>query len=169
MKVIHKLECFPTGDMVVPYCPNCNEPTYDEPNCPFCNTKLEYGDDINLKQEIETHIKLNKRLLEDIDKAGKEIERLQNQNKSLNEMYELLKKEYIKSQNKVEDLQADYGNKAQVERDLLEQENQRLNNIIKEVREKINKTLNINSDYVDYDFGTELLRQELLGILDKGE
>ena len=39
--------------------------------------------------------------------------------------------------------------------------------IIKEVRECINKKLNINSDYVDYDFGTELLRQELLGILDK--
>lgn len=48
-----------------------------------------------------------------------------------------------------------------------QQENKRLNNIIKEVREKINKTLNINSDYVDYDFGTELLRQELLEILDK--
>ena len=43
----------------------------------------------------------------------------------------------------------------------------RLHSIIKEVRECINKKLNINSDYVDYDFGTELLRQELLGILDK--
>ena len=40
-------------------------------------------------------------------------------------------------------------------------------NIIKEVREKVNKTLNVNSDYVDYDFGVELLRQELLEILDK--
>lgn len=29
-------------------------------------------------KEIETHIKLNKQLLEDIDKAGKEIERLNN-------------------------------------------------------------------------------------------
>ena len=48
------------------------------------------------------------------------------------------------------------------------QEIERLNNIIKEVREVINKGLNINSDYVDYDFGTELLRQELLEILDKG-
>lgn len=31
-----------------------------------------------LEQEIETHIKLNKQLLEDIDRAGKEIERLNN-------------------------------------------------------------------------------------------
>lgn len=49
------------------------------------------------------------------------------------------------------------------------EEIERLNNIIKEVRENINKKLNVNSDYVDYDFGTELLRQELLEILDKGE
>lgn len=44
-------------------------------------------------------------------------------------------------------------------------ENELLHSIIKEVREKINATLTINSDYVDYDFGTELLRQELLDIL----
>lgn len=31
--------------------------------------------------------------------------------------------------------------------------------------EIINKGLNINSDYVDYDYGTELLRQELLEAL----
>ena len=31
--------------------------------------------------------------------------------------------------------------------------------------EVINKGLNINSDYVDYDYGAELLRQELLEIL----
>ena len=43
----------------------------------------------------------------------------------------------------------------------------KLEDIIKEVRECINKKLNINSDYVDYDFGTELLRQELLEILEK--
>ena len=47
------------------------------------------------------------------------------------------------------------------------EEIERLNNIIKEVRENIDKKLNINSDYVDYDYGTELLRQELLEILDK--
>lgn len=41
-------------------------------------------------------------------------------------------------------------------------------NIIKEVREVINKGLNINSDYVEYDFGAELLRQEVLEILTKG-
>lgn len=44
---------------------------------------------------------------------------------------------------------------------------ERLHSIIKEVRENIDKKLNINSDYVDYDFGTELLRQELLEILEK--
>lgn len=44
---------------------------------------------------------------------------------------------------------------------------QQKENIIKEVREKVNKTLNVNSDYVDYDFGVELLRQEFLEILDK--
>ena len=48
-----------------------------------------------------------------------------------------------------------------------DKEIERLRSIIKEVRENINKKLNVNSDYVDYDFGTELLRQELLGILDK--
>ena len=31
--------------------------------------------------------------------------------------------------------------------------------------ELIKKTLNIHSDYVEYDFGTEYLRQELLDIL----
>lgn len=31
--------------------------------------------------------------------------------------------------------------------------------------EYINEKLNINSDYVDYDFGTALLRNELLEIL----
>ena len=41
--------------------------------------------------------------------------------------------------------------------------------IIKEVREKINKGLDIKSEYIDYDFGTELLRHELLEILDKVE
>ena len=46
-------------------------------------------------------------------------------------------------------------------------ENEQLHSIIKEVRKNINKKLNVNSDYVDYDFGTELLRQELLEILDK--
>lgn len=41
-----------------------------------------YGDltleNIELKKEIETEITLNKQLLKDIDKAGKEIERLNN-------------------------------------------------------------------------------------------
>ena len=50
----------------------------------------------------------------------------------------------------------------------IRKELQQKENIIKEVREVINKGLNINSDYVEYDFGTELLRQEVLEILDKG-
>ena len=33
----------------------------------------------------------------------------------------------------------------------------------------INKALCPNSDYVDYDYGSELLRQELLEVLGKGE
>ena len=47
----------------------------------------------------------------------------------------------------------------------LRKELQQKENIIKDVRENINKKLNVNSDYVEYDFGTELLRQELLEIL----
>ena len=35
--------------------------------------------------------------------------------------------------------------------------------------ELINKALNTNSDYVEYEFGTELLRQELLDILEGKE
>ena len=104
-------------------------------------------------------------VVEAMEKASKEIERLQNQNKSLNEMYELLKKEYIKSQNKVEDLQADYGNKAQVERDLLKEENKRLNNIIKEVREEIKKLANLYDD--NYTITDKA--KDILEILDKGE
>lgn len=46
---------------------------------------------------------------------------------------------------------------------------ERLRSIIKEAKEHINEKLNINSDYVDYDFGTELLRHELLQILEKAE
>ena len=53
------------------------------------------------------------------------------------------------------------------ENKLLKVEIERLHSIIKEVREKINKSLDIHSIYVDYDYGTELLRQELLEILEK--
>ena len=45
----------------------------------------------------------------------------------------------------------------------------KLRKLRKEVREKINKGLDIKSEYIDYDFGTELLRHELLEILDKVE
>ena len=40
-----------------------------------------------------------------------------------------------------------------------------LENRINKAIECINTKLTINSDYVDYDFGTELLRQELIEIL----
>lgn len=42
-------------------------------------------------KEIETHITLNKQLLEDIDKAGKEIERLNN---IINKIREWLEEDY---------------------------------------------------------------------------
>lgn len=67
-----------------------------------------------------------------------------------------------------EDYKIAYGN-VMVTNKMLEKEIERLKNIIKEVRELVNKALNINSDYVDYEFGVELLRQELLEILDKGK
>ena len=53
MKVINKLESYPTGDMIVPYCPNCDNPTYSERKCPFCNTELEYEEIIEKDKEIE--------------------------------------------------------------------------------------------------------------------
>ena len=43
-----------------------------------------------------------------------------------------------------------------------------LNDRISKAIELINQKLDINSDYIDYDFGAELLRQELLDIL-RGE
>lgn len=59
MKVVNKLESYPTGDMLVPYCPNCNNPTYSERKCPFCNTELEYEEIIEMQLEIE---RLNNKL-----------------------------------------------------------------------------------------------------------
>lgn len=53
MKVINKLESYPTGDMIVPYCPNCDNHTYSERKCPFCNTELEYEEIIEKDKEIE--------------------------------------------------------------------------------------------------------------------
>ena len=81
--------------------------------------------------------------LEDYENFKKEIERLKKENTTLKQTM---------SNNS-----------------LLINENVLLKSIIKEVRECINEKLNINSDYVDYDFGTELLRHELLQILDKVE
>jgi len=56
--------------------------------------------------------------------------------------------------------------------EILEQDREDFAKEIVELNQKIDKAiecikekLNINSGYVDYDFGTELLRQELLDIL----
>lgn len=88
----------------------------------------------------EKQLSNEKEILTNIEK-DKEIERLTKQNKALNEMYELTKKEYI-----------------------------RLNNIIKEVRE-IFKDYGEKEDIVGYSMynitGEMLLK--LLEILDKGE
>lgn len=44
---------------------------------------------------------------------------------------------------------------------------EKLKQALLDIKENINKKLCPNSDYVDYDFGTELLRQELLDIVNK--
>lgn len=45
MKVNLEVEVYPNGQgFVVPMCPNCNEPTYNEPRCPFCNCELDSED-----------------------------------------------------------------------------------------------------------------------------
>ena len=75
--------------------------------------------------------------------------------------------EYMKVMEQEKSIEVFMSTKDMIKYCKLGQEIERLHSIIKEVRECINKKLNINSDYVDYDFGTELLRQELLGILDK--
>lgn len=85
----------------------------------------------------------NKILGQEIERLAKEVEKLEKVNKML--LNSMVTEAHTKETKEID----------------------RLNNIIKEVREVINKGLNINSDYVDYDFGTELLRQELLEILDK--
>ena len=89
--------------------------------------------------DLAEAVKYNDRLVKENKELYKEIERLKN----INEEHRILNGEIRK-------------------------ELQQKENIIKEVREVINKGLNINSDYVEYDFGTELLRQEVLEILDKG-
>ena len=78
--------------------------------------------------------------------------------------------------NKIQDLQADYGNKAQVERDLLKEENKRLNNIIKEVRELVENGTDFKSIYFKKDnedlwkvILSSEIKEKYLEILDKGE
>ncbi|MEE3417868.1 MAG: hypothetical protein VZQ62_00845 [Methanosphaera sp.] len=79
-----------------------------------------------------------------------------------------LEKEIERLNNKIQDLQADYGNKAQVERDLLKEENKRLNNIIKEVREYIDKEHKLlNLDKSGYTYTK--MGSDILEILDKGD
>ena len=63
------------------------------------------SDKEKLQREIDLHCDFNNYLLEKIEKAGKEIERLTKQNKALNEMYELTKKEYIRLNNIINELE----------------------------------------------------------------
>lgn len=92
MKVINKLESYPTGDMIVPYCPNCDNPTYSERKCPFCNTELEYEEIIEKDKEIE-------RLENIIKEVRKYIEHAQNYGREKiiyvngNDILEILDKE----------------------------------------------------------------------------
>lgn len=52
---------------------------------------------------------------------------------------------------------------------LMQEENEQLKRRLEKAKEIINKALIPNSAYVDYDFGTELLRQELLDTLNGEE
>lgn len=63
------------------------------------------NDKEKLQREIDLHCDFNNYLLEKIEKAGKEIERLKNQNKNINEVYELTKKEYIRLNNIINELE----------------------------------------------------------------
>ena len=85
----------------------------------------------------------NMKLIPENHKLKEEVERLTKQNKALNEMYELTKKEYI-----------------------------RLNNIIKEVREYIEEKeeilLNCDGEWLDHDEMIDKKRfKKILEILDK--
>ena len=64
-----------------------------------------------------------------------------------------------KLQKENQQLKADYGNKSQVERDLLLEEKQDLINYIKEKKEEYIKLYNISCDIIDFD------RYECLNIL----
>lgn len=85
---------------------------------------------------------------------------LKEQGKELKDLY----KEIERLNNTIHNLQADYGTKAQVERDLLEIENKRLHSIIKEVREKLlcyGETFDLKLH--------QQMQKELLEILEKVE
>lgn len=100
---------------------------------------------------------------------GQKVFSLEYDKETLKDMVLEQQEEIERLQNKVEDLQADYGNKAQVERDLLEIENKRLQNIIKEVREWI-RIVQTNEDrkHLEPIINTDEL-DHILEILDKGE
>lgn len=79
-------------------------------------------------------------IIEELKNKNQEIERLTKQNKALNEMYELTKKEYI-----------------------------RLNNIIKEVREYVEKENIKRFCNPTIEMALSIRKDKLLEILDKGE
>ena len=109
-------------------------------------TEMLFNRDERLVNLLNQADSKNLELIEEINNREDEIERLNN---------------------KIQDLQADYGNKAQVERDLLKEENKRLNNIIKEVREYI--TSQKLHKCQDTTGGLTYQEIKLLEILDKGE
>lgn len=97
-----------------------------------------------------------------------EIERL---NKELDIAIDICNKrqvEIVRLNNIIHNLRADYGTKAQVERDLLEIENKRLHSVIKEAREYTNDLLKLKeNDY--FDLVDKSYIKRYLEILDKVE
>ena len=68
-------------------------------------------------------------------------------------------------------LKADYGNKAQVERDLLLEEKQDLINYLKEKKEEYIKLYNISCDIIDFDRYEclKILCEEILSKIEKSD
>ena len=108
-------------------------------------TEMLFNRDERLVNLLNQADSKNLELIEEINNREDEIERLNN---------------------KIQDLQADYGNKAQVERDLLKEENKRLNNIIKEVRDTLEKYRYTKVE--EYEKIVEFYKK-IESILNKGE
>lgn len=98
------------------------------------NELIEYNLDYSIEEDLEETKKCLK-------EANKEIERLNNQNKSLNEVYELTKEKYKDSQLYIHDFK---------------EEIERLNNIINEV-EKHFVFLKMNSTGGNKEFMEDIL------------